>query len=172
MRLKNFSGYEIYPEEGKVFSLKTNKFIGAPNDDGYYKVTLTDDNGEQHSFRRCRLIWTAANGAIPENMQINHKNEVVWDDRLENIEICTPAYNCNYGTRNQRAAASRDYQEISRKRSEKQSKQVGAYQNGVLVMVFPSTAEAGRNGFSQGNVARCCNGKRQSHKGYQWKFLN
>ena len=164
MKIEGFSGYEINVEEGTVFSLKSNKFIGVPNQQGYYQVTLTDDNGEVRTFRRCRLIWTAANGEIPEGMQINHKNEVVWDDRLENIEICTPAYNSNYGTRNQRVA--------EKTTNGKLSKQVGAYQNGVLVMVFPSTAEAGRNGYDQSNVAKCCNGKLPHYKGYQWKYLN
>ena len=159
MKIEGFSGYEINVEEGTVFSLKTNKFIGAPNDDGYVLVALYDDEDKKHYFRRCRLIWTAANGEIPENMQINHKNEVVWDDRLENIEICTPAYNNRYGTRTQRAA-------------EKQSCLVGAYKDGVLIMMFSSVREAGRNGFNVGHISECCNGNRQSHKGYQWKYLN
>ena len=159
MKLQGFSNYEIYLEEGKVWSYKRNKFIGNKNPDGYWYVTLYDNGGEKHTFRRCRLIWEAANGEIPENMQINHKNEVVWDDRLENIEICTPSYNSNYGTRNQRIA-------------EKQSKQVGAYQDGVLVLVFPSTRETGRQGYNISAVSQCCNGKRNHHKGYIWKYLN
>ena len=50
-------------------------------------------------------------------------------------------------------------------------KQVGAFKDGELVMVFSSTTEARRNGFIQSNVSACCNGKKKTHRGYTWKYL-
>jgi hypothetical protein len=41
---------------------------------------------------------------------------------------------------------------------------------GLVVKEFPSTKEAGRKGFNQGNVAACCRGERRTHKGYIWRF--
>ena len=158
MKLKNFSDYEIDVENGTVWSYKSDRFIGATNRQGYWQVALTDDDGEMHFFRRCRLIYESANGAIPEEMQVNHINETVWDDRLENLNLMTPKQNCNFGTRTARS-------------TEKRSKKVGAYQNGVLVMTFPSTAEAGRQGFSSGHISQCCNGKLKSYRGYQWLYF-
>lgn len=41
---------------------------------------------------------------------------------------------------------------------------------GNLVKEWPSSQEAGRNGYSQGAVSNCCLGKQKSHKGYIWKY--
>lgn len=35
---------------------------------------------------------------------------------------------------------------------------------------FNSAMEAGRNGFSQGNISMCLHNKRNNHKGYIWKY--
>ena len=53
----------------------------------------------------------------------------------------------------------------------KRSKSVGAFKDGKLVLSFPSTKEAGRNGFESSSVAKCCRGKLKTHKGYTWKYI-
>ena len=54
----------------------------------------------------------------------------------------------------------------------KRSKAVQALNPDTLevVMEFLSAAEAGRHGFSQGNVSQCCLGKRKFHKGLIWRY--
>lgn len=54
------------------------------------------------------------------------------------------------------------------KRVAKLSKSVVAVKDGIVVMEFASSAEARRNGFNQGNISECCNGKRRTCSGYQW----
>lgn len=168
MKVNNFSMYEVNAEEGTVFSLFSNKFVGHPDNDGYIKLTLTDDNGKQHPFQKHRFIWEAVNGAIPEGYDIHHCDENKENCAISNLSCVPHKTNCNLGTRNERAALKRDYQEIGKK----QSKQVGAYQNGVLIMTFPSTREAERNGYHSGAVSKCCNCKLPHYKGYKWKYLN
>jgi hypothetical protein len=43
---------------------------------------------------------------------------------------------------------------------------------GRIVHVFPSTMEAGRNGFNQSCVSACCIGKQKTHKGLFWRYQN
>ena len=43
--------------------------------------------------------------------------------------------------------------------------------DGVLVKVWASTMESGRNGYHQGAVCACCNGKRKTYKGYRWSYV-
>lgn len=42
--------------------------------------------------------------------------------------------------------------------------------NDEIVKIWESTSECGRNGFNQGNVSECCQGKRKTHKGFKWKY--
>ena len=168
VKLDGFSNYWIFPTLGMVWSNPRKDklgrrvkggWIGNKMPNGYWKIALIDDDGVTHHFRRCRLIWMAVNGEILESYEINHLDETPSNDSIFNLSCISHTDNINYGTRNERSA-------------QKHSKQVAAYQNGILIMTFPSTAEAGRNGFSQGVVAACCRGERQSHKGYQWRYLN
>lgn len=42
--------------------------------------------------------------------------------------------------------------------------------DGLLVAIWPSTMECGRNGYNQRRVSDCCNGKLKTHKGYRWSY--
>ena len=69
---------------------------------GYYQVGLCK-NSKLKAYRVHRLVWSAFNGQTPENMQVNHINEVKTDNRLSNLNLMTCKENINYGTRNERA---------------------------------------------------------------------
>lgn len=160
MKLEGFSNYEIDVENGTVYSLKRNRFIGNQHPNGYWQITLMGDDHKEHHFMLHRVIWMAVNGDIPEGMEINHLDEDKSNNSISNLNLVTPKENMNWGTCIQR-------------RVEKQRKKVVALDNnGNTVLVFESTREAERNGYCSGAVSACCNGKQQSHKGYQWKFLN
>ena len=157
---RNYSNYEVYPD-GKIFSYYTNKFLKQKTKkNGYKEVCLVDNNGKIKSYLVHRIVWESVTGSpIPEGMQVNHINEDKTDNRFfENLNLMTPKQNINWGSGIERCHKS-------------QSKQVGAFKDGELIIVFPSTNEAGRNGFDQGNVTKCCNGERKTHKGYTWKYL-
>ena len=42
--------------------------------------------------------------------------------------------------------------------------------DGELIREWPSVAECGRNGFCQGAVSECCQGKRKTYKGFLWMY--
>ena len=73
---------------------------------GYSQVGLYE-NGKESKFLVHNLV---ANAFLPNPdklSDVNHKNEIKSDNRLENLERCTRAYNCNYGTWNERRLLSR-----------------------------------------------------------------
>lgn len=155
---KDYSNYEIY-EDGHIWSYKSNKFLKQKTTKDGYKEVWLSNNGKIKSYLVHRIVYEAVTGEpIPEGLQVNHINECKTDNRFENLNLMTPKENLNFGTRNARMAKT-------------QSKQVGAFNNGELVMTFSSTNEAGRNGFDQGNVAKCCNGERKTHKGFEWRYI-
>lgn len=158
-KFRDFEKYEVY-EDGRIWSYKRNKFLKpATEKNGYQRVCLVDNYGKKKSYLLHRVVWESVTGEpIPEVMQINHRSEVKTENMISNLELVSPKENLNYGSRNEKASKSL-------------SKQVGAFKNNELVFVFPSTREAGRQGFDCGSVSKCCNGKMKTYKGYTWKYL-
>lgn len=157
---KNYSKYEVY-EDGRIWSYSHKKFLKPQtNHNGYQRVSLSDNDGKQKSYFVHRIVYEAVTGnPIPEGMQVNHINEDKTDNRFfENLNLMSCKDNINFGSGIER-------------RTKTQSKQVGAFKNGELIMSFSSTQEAERNGFDHSHIAECCNGKRKTHKGFQWRYL-
>ena len=159
MTFRDYSKYEVY-EDGRIYSYKSKKFLKpGTNQYGYQVVGLTDNEGKRKTYRLNRLIYETFSGSpIPYGLQVNHINEIKTDNRFENLNLMTPKENVNWGTG------------IKRK-TKTQSKKVGAFKNGELVMTFSSANEAGRNGFQYSHIVDCCNGKRKTHRGFEWRYL-
>ena len=159
-KFRDYDNYDVYPD-GRIFSYKSKKFLKPQTrKDGYQIVSLSDNEGKQKTYYLHRVVYeSVTREPIPEGMQINHRSEVKTENMISNLELMSPKQNTNYGTRNSRIAESK-------------SKQVGAFKNGNLVTTFQSIKEAGLQGFNQGHISECCNGKRKKHKGFEWKYLN
>lgn len=188
LKIDNFSNYEIYPKEGKVWSNTTNKFIGSIEKNRYWKVGLYDDNGNYFRFQFHRVIYTACYGEIPEGLEVNHIDENPSNNSIFNLNLMTRKENVNWGTRNERAGKSisktlkgkplseEHKQKLSKikkgKPSTKPFKPVGAFKDGVLQFTFKRITEADALGYSHSNIIACCKGKRKSHKGYEWRYID
>ena len=156
---KDFTKYEVY-EDGRIWSYKSKKFLKyQTTKDGYKRVYLSDNYGNSNLYLVHRVVWEAVTGSpIPEGMQCNHINECKSDNRFCNINLLSPKQNSNYGSRNERISKTK-------------SKQVGAFKDENLVMKFSSTLEAEMNVFNHSAIVMCCNGKRKTHKGYEWRYI-
>lgn len=151
--------------DGRIFKVckNTNQFgkkgqmkevKQSVRNDGYLCFGLNGKLVLSHRF-----VWEAFFGEIPEGMQINHRDENKSNNNIKNLEMCDCAYNINYGTHNKRMAKTK-------------SKQVNQYNmDGTLVATYPSANEAARqNGFHQGSISNCCNGKQKSAYGFVWRY--
>lgn len=134
MKIEGYSNYEVYPEEGKVWSYFSNKFIGDKHIEGYWKLAMIDDNGKKHHLRLHRVVWEAVNGKIPEGMEINHIDENKSNNSITNLSLVTPKENTNWGTRNERVA-------------KKLSKPILLVVDDKVQKFFPSDTEARRQGY-------------------------
>lgn len=146
--------------KGQVWIPKSGKCqehftFGCDNGKGYKQVMY-----KSKTYRVHRLV---ADCFIPNPnnySDVNHKDEVKSNNRVENLEWCTHQYNMNFGTRNERAT-----KKLSRK-------VVQMTLDGEIVKEWASTRECGRNGFHSGAVAACCRNlpKHITHKGYKWQW--
>ena len=157
---RNYSKYKVY-EDGKIWSYSQKKFLKPViNHNGYQRVHLSDNEGKRKLYFVHRVVWEAVTGyPIPEGMQVNHIDECKTNNHINNLNLMTCKENINFGTGIERRA-----------------KKVGAFKNGEIVLTFPSTAEAGRNGFNKGAVAACCRNcfnreGNNKYKGFEWKYI-
>lgn len=139
---------------------------------GYLQVNLYKNKETKH----CLVHRLVAEAFLPnpENKPcINHKiegekgksmNFVFFnedgsvDEEKTTIEWATYEENNNYATRNERIA----------KTMSKKVLQLSL--TGELIREWESTKECERNGFNQGNIVSCCNGKRKSAHGFRWEY--
>ena len=141
---------------------------------GYLQVLLYK-NGKR---KMCKVHRLVAETFLPNpegKPEINHKiegdegktlNMVIFNkDGTVNkekttIEWVTSKENNNYGTHNERVA----------KANSKRVIQLSLL--GDFIREWPSIMECGRNGFNQGAVCDCCNGKRKTHKGFRFMYYD
>lgn len=163
--LLDFTGLYEVSSLGRIKSLsygKTKKAkIMKPRSDkkGYQFVTLMW-NGQRKTIYVHRLV---ANAFIPNNdklPQVNHKNEIKHDNRVENLEWCTARYNVNYGTANER-----------RSRKGKDSPNAKSVICLETHQRFDSVKEAD-TWLGKGRVSPCLIGKAKTAGGYHWQYLD
>ena len=136
---------------------------------GYLYVNFCKNNKvKKHKIHR--LVATAFIPNLYNLPEVNHIDEDKTNNRVDNLEWCTSKQNCNHGTRNERIADALRGMKCPYVTEAKSKKVLQLTLDGKIVREWSSTKECGRNGFDQGAVSKCCNGKRKMHKGYRWMY--
>ena len=111
-----------------------------------------------------RVVYESVTGSpIPKGYEINHIDERKDNNARSNLELVTHKQNMNFGTCSKRIAKAN-------------SKKVGAYKNGELVIVFQSIKEVKNKGFEPSAVSSCCRNcysrdGNNFYKGFQWAYI-
>lgn len=88
---------------------------------GYLRVNLSKD--KKYKYYSVHRLVAEAFIPNPDNLpQINHKDEIRTNNRVDNLEWCTSKYNCNYGHHCENVSKSRIGMKFSKQHRENLSK--------------------------------------------------
>ena len=182
---KDIIGYEgLYQVSnyGNVKSLNYNKTgkekILKPQitKDGYCRVLFSHNNKhKQHSVHR--LVCTAFIPNPNNYPCVNHKSEDKTDNRVENLEWCTIAFNNSYGTRLEKVSNVMKGRKHTQEHIEKCAKAlqkpiVQIDKNGLIIGMYDSIIQIERElGINNSSITKCCKGKQKFAGGYRWMYL-
>ena len=165
--IPGYEGQYMASTLGRIKSVKKFPEVilrpGLSGINGYLHVRLDGKNKSVH-----RLV---AETFIPNphnKPQINHKNEIKTNNRVDNLEWATAKENINFGTSlSKRAKTQRETGcQLNNKGT---SKAVLCLTTG---MKFPSIREACRiYDLDASAVSKCCKGKVAHTKNLKWRYL-
>ena len=188
---KDIEGYEgkyQVSSEGRVRSLNynnTNEVKELKLDkrlDGYVYAGLSRCDKVKF-YRVHRLVAQAFIPNLENKPYTDHINGIRDDNRVENLRWCSPQENSSFPLaiehfseakkgKTSPTKGMRLSEEHKRKISEALSIPVYQYSlDKELVAIWPSAAEAGRNGFNNSTISKCCRGIKKTHKGFIFSYV-
>jgi hypothetical protein len=183
-KIKGFPDYEI-SEKGEVRSKsRTSPYLRHKNSKhtrrrdgcvlspirtktGYYQVALFNE-WRQHTKHIHRLVAETYLKNPDKKEHVSHKNCDKLDNRVENLEWATPSENIKNGYKilgykpysfGKFGGDSHCAKAIIRMDPKRKTKRE-----------YPSIRDAGKDGFNETCISKCCHGKQKTHKGFLWSF--
>ena len=91
-----------------IHIVKQKPHFGNKMNKGYMmcRVRQFGESGFKHYLVH-KFIWETFNGKIPEGKQVDHKNDIRDDNRLENLQLLSPSQNCKKSMKNRKTFNNR-----------------------------------------------------------------
>jgi len=150
--------------DGRVYSNYTDKYMTlTKNGSGYYRVHCKVEDKSRYIYVH-KLVAEAYIPKIDTNStQVNHKNLNRLDNRVENLEWCTPQENVKH---------SKSENPMQFSHLKKQVAQIDR-NTGEILNTFEGIKIASRTTtINSGSIVKVCQGKKPSAGGFKWKYIN
>ena len=161
--IPDFPGYLAY-SSGKIFSLKTQRFLRPGITNGYAYVVLRQ-KGQSKMLAVHRLICELFNGKPPfENAVVNHKDGNKVHNTPGNLEWATSKENNQHAQEMGLTPVLADFN-IERRRAV-----IGlCKKTNTILYRFESVREAERNGHKADRIHKCLQDPSKTHHGCFWR---
>lgn len=153
--------------KGKVKNVETGNILKQQENKKGYKLVRVKINREKHTFRIHREVAKAFISNPENKPQVNHKNGIKSDNRVENLEWCTNQENADHAIKN---GLWENVFKASQKSNEKRKKKIIArnIDTGVT-KEYNSIREAERD-LGTRHITDVLKGKRTHAKGYEFFY--
>lgn len=172
--IPNFENLYQASNLGNIRSLYTNKILKYEiSKNGYCQVMLCKDKKRKLLYVH-RLIAITYLDNYSEDLQVNHKNGIKTDNRIENLEMVTCKENIQHSFKNKLQISKKGKEHPLYKKYgflNKTSKKVNQYDlEGNYIKTWNSIMDIERElGINNSNISSCCNGNKNSAGGFKWK---
>lgn len=184
--VKNYEGLYCVSSLGRIKSLsriikrkggdfyKPEKILRCTKSSyGYMVINLSDSNNIKSNYKQVhRLVAFAFIPNLENKPQVNHKNGIRYDNRVENLEWCTASENVLHGFRSNGRIPTKPGLGIKGKKhvSSKPVVQMDLYNN--IIKTFDSiriASDETNTGFSC--ISQCINGRSKTANKFKWKLV-
>ena len=137
-----------------------------------YVYHMLYKNGKEKLLRVHRLVAMAFL-PNPNNLpQVNHKDGNKQNNSVDNLEWCEQSDNMKHAYKNGLQIPSENQRKAIINTNKLKQKKVCQIKDGEIINTFSGISEASRQTkISISCISRCCNLKRKSTNGYEWRFL-
>ena len=168
--IKGFENYKV-SNTGKVYSLAKNKVMKPwIISSGYYAVYLIDREVSKQMLVHRLVALNFIDNPL-NKPQVNHIDGDKLNNNVDNLEWTTASENINHNKVLGRLD-THTAREALNKVQTKAGNQLDI-ETGKIIATYNTISEACKETGSQnGKITMVCQGKRNSHNGYRWEYVN
>ena len=137
-----------------------------------YVYQMLYKNGKPKLVRVHRLVAKAFLPNPNNFSQVNHKDGNKQNNSVDNLEWCDQSYNMKHAYENGLQKPSENQRQAVINTNKLKRKKICQIKDGNIINIFSGISEASKKtNISVSCISRCCNFKRKSANGFEWRFV-